>query len=179
MKVAKWICRYLFFAVILAGTICWWGYCSNTVAQLNETIGSAEYIDMASSLSTDALMLLERLEQYQQLRTDALKLILIVGGCLLVLILWHVGSEVVIKKLAQRPAKELKPKKDPKPKKKPVQKPVAPAQPVNSLSEPVSTVAESVEVVSPPAPKGGYCTECGQYYEDFPAFCRKCGNKLK
>lgn len=172
MKVMKWICRYAFFALLLAGCIFWCIYCSTTIAELEATVYSLDYIDLAVSLAPEALELLDRIAQFEELLDTAILATVIVGVCLLLLIIYHVVSTTLMKKKAARcvSASPVIP-----------QTPVIPEVPVASAEVTVEPEAERIEVSAPAeaVSEGVSCSQCGQYYEKRPIFCVRCGHKFE
>ena len=145
MKGIKWVCRYAFLGLVFVLSLAWCIYCAITVNQLENTVNSLEYIDLAVQLSPEAVELLDRLDQFEALLQTAIVVTVIAAVCIAGLIAFQVV------------AGKLKDKKPAVPKK----------------------IAAKKEAPAPqPEKKSGFCTNCGQFYEELPAFCVKCGEKI-
>lgn len=149
MKRMKWICRYAFLGLLLAGGIFWAVYCQITVSELNARIYSLEYIDLAVSLSNETLELLDRAEQFTQMRNAALIASAVLAVCIAAL----VAFQILSKKLA---AKKTVVREKPR-----------------AVPEAPKAVPEV------PVDAGVICAKCGQHYEQKPSFCVRCGNKFE
>ena len=90
MKIMKWICRYAFLGLLLAGALFWGIYCQIAILELEAPVHSLDYVDLAVSLSPEALALLERIDQFEQLRNGAVIAAAVVVLCLGVLIVFQI-----------------------------------------------------------------------------------------
>lgn len=158
MTTAKWIFRYVLIGLLLLGCIFWCVYCSVSISQMEATVNSMEFVDMALEDSLQAFKLLERIEKFEGLLRSSLIATAIVGVILIALIVYHVVSKSLAKKAAMP---------------KPAPTNTAPVQ---------ETSAEAPASEPVPAPaaeqKGGFCTNCGAHYDEMPPFCVHCGTKL-
>lgn len=165
MKRMKWICRYGFLGLLLAGCAGWGVYCQVAVRNLKKTADSLEFIDMAVSRPKDAVALLERIDKFTALRNWGF----ILAGVMLLCIGLMVTFQIVYPKMQAKAPKAPKQPKAPKVKKEKKSAPVAAPAPA---AEPVpAPVAE-------PAPKPVFCHQCGTRYDEKPPFCGNCGAKL-
>ncbi len=155
MKVTKWICRYGFFAVLLALAVLWCVKCQITIDQLEAKLNSPEYIDMVVDHFEEAVALKEEAEVFRGHRLKGFIGCGAIGGLLVLLILWHIFGDKLVSKVkalfAPKPKKEKMPK----------------------------VVKQKAVVVQTPPKFSGYCTACGKYYEELPAFCEECGAKIE
>ena len=182
MKRMKWICRYGFLGLLLAGCAGWGVYCQVAVSNLKKTADSLAFIDMAVSRPKEAVALLERINKFTALRNWGF----ILAGVMLLCIGLMVTFQIVYPKMQAKAPKAPKAPKPPKaPKVKPVKKsaPVAAPAPAPA-AEPVPA-PQPVVVPQPepapapePAPKPVFCHQCGTRYEEKPPFCGNCGAKL-
>lgn len=198
----KWVCRYAFLALLLIGAIAWCIYCNITVADLEKQIYSLSYIDLAASLSTDAIILLDRLDTFQNLANTGMIVCFVIGGCLLLLIAYHILSTVLSKKCQKKPncvpadapviaPQPFIPTAFAEPAVIPVEEPTIVEEPVpeiipetlpeepTEIPEDITTDAPAVqEEAVPEEPAGVFCPNCGKFYQTAPAFCSQCGNKM-
>lgn len=194
MKVAKWICRYAFFALLLGGAVAWCVYCQSEVNDLENLSNSAEFIDTALESFNEATRILDRIDYFKGLRNNGIIVAAIIAGALVLLILWNIFGNKLTQKLKSK-SKTEKPKKEKKPRPEKVKRPATvsaqtaarsqnnrtpsstPAKPVTSAQGGAEQNAGSAQE-SAPAKRSGYCPQCGQYYEELPAFCAVCGAKI-
>ncbi len=203
MKIAKWICRYAFFGLLLALCVLWCLQCQKTVNQLNAQINSVEYIDMVLENQDKALALENEVLQFQGYQKTGILIGCVVLGLLLLLIMWNIfGNRISgkIKALFRKKEKVEVPEAVPAVQVEEANIPQAAAAPVETdvetsaeeqpadmteelPAENVQTadVAEEQPVLPAEAeetPAGVTCPNCGQYYPGAPAFCTNCGAKL-
>lgn len=104
MSRGKWICRYLFFALLLTACLGFCGYCLYTIAALEAQTKSLAYVELALESLVKAREVLEQIEWVRMLLIRGLIATGVVAGALVLLIGWHVFS----KKRASRPPKAKK-----------------------------------------------------------------------
>ena len=141
MSKGKWICRYLFFALLLLLCLGFCGYCLFTVQTLEAQTRSLEFVDLALESMVKAQELVGRIENYRTLLTRGLIATGAVALALALLIGWHILSV----KWAKRPPKEKKAAKAPE----------APA----AVSAPTDTVCPTCGKGVQPGT--GFCGYCG------------------
>ena len=90
MKRMKWICRYGFLGLLLAGAAGWSVYCQVAMKKLEKTVDSLEFIDMAVSRPKEAQALLERLEKFQGLRNWGLIVAGVLALCIVLLAVYQI-----------------------------------------------------------------------------------------
>lgn len=154
MTKAKWVCRYIFLALLLAGCVFWCIYCAVSISKMEATVNSMEFVDMSLEQSTQALKLLDRIDKFENLLRSCLIVTAAIGVCLAAMIIFHVVS---VKSAGKKKAKP---------------------QTATEITAP-KIVSEVVSVSVEPAKQGGFCTNCGAHYEELPPFCIHCGTKLK
>lgn len=98
MSRGKWICRYLFFALLLVLCLGFCGYCLYTISALEAQTQSLAYVELALESMAKAREVLDRIQWVRQLLTRGLIATGVVTGALVLLICWHVFS----RKLANR-----------------------------------------------------------------------------
>lgn len=185
MKVMKWICRYSFFGLLLAGGGLWCGYCGWTVNRLEAQMADASFIDLALKSVADAQEVLDRAERFRGYLEAGIWFCVAVLGLLALLI----ASQVYMKKRASRPKPEKAPVAAPAPEEKPqaaeAAQPPAEAEPSaetaaeESAEEEVPVPEEIPAAVQPEEPeKLWFCTDCGKPYTQGAKFCAGCGRKL-
>lgn len=169
MKTVKWICRYVFFALLLAICVLWCVFCHRSIVSLEATTASVAFIDLAERSIADADAMLTRLERYKALYDAGIIAGIAVLAALVLLIVWHALSGVLKKKLAERSAAKAAARE-------------AAAQRAAQEAELAAQKAaqEASRSDSPGEPdKGpGYCPYCGAYYAVKESFCAECGQKL-
>lgn len=184
MKTIKWVCRYLFFALLLgiAGIWCW--QCHSTVAKYESQSNSVAFIDLMMDDYDTALEIKQEADLFGTYRTKGFIALAIIGGAVLLLILWNIFGDKLCASV--KSAFKRKPKQKPAvatASAAPVQaeEPVwqQPAEPV--WQQPAEPVWQE-PVPEQPAPQvsvqGGYCVHCGARYEGESNFCVSCGNPV-
>ena len=142
MSRGKWVCRYLFFALLLIVCLAFCGYCLYTIAALEAQTRSLAFVTLAMESMAKAREVLERIEWVRMLLTRGLIATGVVAGTLALLICWHIFS----KKRANRPPKV---KKAPK-------AAVAPVIPAQATSGAVCP-----HCGKPVLPNAAFCGSCG------------------
>lgn len=180
MKTVKWICRYVFFALLLAICVLWCVFCHRSIVSLEATTASVAFIDLAERSIADADAMLTRLERYNALYDAGIIAGIAVLAALVLLIVWHALSGVLKKKLAERSAAKAAAREAAA--QKAAQEAELAAQKAAQEAELAAQKAaqEASRSDSPGEPdKGpGYCPYCGAYYAVKESFCAECGQKL-
>ncbi len=125
MKKAKWICRYIFFTLLLVGAVLFTLYSHSIVLQIEEVLNSTEFIDKALRSYSEAAEVIERCEYYMDLRFYGFIVSAVILGITVLLILWNIFGDKLVRKLKSLFTKKKKNKK--KDDTTPVQQPSAEA----------------------------------------------------
>lgn len=166
MKVFKWIIRYTFLGLLGAAAALWWAYCNGTIATLQATVDSPKFIDMATDSFSDAVALLDRIEEFEDARLIGIIGVIVVAVLLVLLILWNVYGEKIAEKVKAKAARAKEQRKASAAQK------VKPAQVRADKAEPPASAPETA------AEKSFFCPYCGHKHAKRPAFCAGCGQPI-
>lgn len=169
MKTVKWICRYVFFALLLAICVLWCVFCHRSIVSLEATTASVAFIDLAERSIADADAMLTRLERYKALYDAGIIAGIAVLAALVLLIVWHALSGVLKKKLAERSAAKAAAREAAAQKA---------AQEAELAAQKAAQEASRSDSPGEPDKSPGYCPYCGAYYAVKESFCAECGQKL-
>lgn len=169
MKTVKWICRYVFFALLLAICVLWCVFCHRSIVSLEATTASVAFIDLAERSIADADAMLTRLERYKALYDAGIIAGIAVLAALVLLIVWHALSGVLKKKLAERSAAKAAAREAAAQKA---------AREVELAAQKAAQEASRSDSPGEPDKGPGYCPYCGAYYAVKESFCAECGQKL-
>ncbi len=172
MRVLKWIVRYAFFALLLGGAVVWWLYCNATIATLQATVDSPEFIETATESISDAIAMMDRIEQFQDLRLIGIIGVAVVGFLLVLLVLWNIFGKRIAAWSKVKADGVITRIKTPRP-----AKPKAVAAPA-SAPAPTAQPAAEAPTAEAPAKKSYFCPYCGHEHAKRSAFCAGCGQKL-
>ncbi len=115
MKTIKWICRYLFFAVLLALAVLWCLKCQETIDQLEELRESPAYIDMVIERFDEAVAVQQKIKTFRGHQTKGIIAGAVTGVALLALVAWHIFGGKISKKVKARLGKRTPKVKAPRP----------------------------------------------------------------
>ncbi len=164
MNVFRWICRYLFFALLLAVAVLWCIKCQETIDRLEAVTNSPAYIDIVIDNYPEALELQQRTDFFYSQRLYGI----IAGGGIalfaMLLVLWNIyGGRV----------------RDARKKKSEAFLPPVAEQPMEPWAAPPAqpTMATGFYVPAD-IPNGNsdvFCRNCGARVDSGSRFCAKCG----
>ena len=161
MKLYKTIYRYALAGLVLAGSVAWTVYCHLVVAQQQAFNKSTDFIDLALRSPQKADALLQRVEQFQQLRTMGLILAILAAVVLALMITWQVLCHRW-EKAGKDPIGDLLRKQQEK------------AQAKKQLKQEQKAAKAAQEAEA----KKGFCPNCGTPYKEAVGFCTECGAPL-
>lgn len=148
MKTFKSVYRYALVVLLLAACVAWTVYTHAVTTQLEATVGSAAFIDLAVRSSKQAEALLVRLDQFQQLRLAGF----IAAGVMLLVLVLMIVCQLVAKhweKQGKNPLQALTKGMGEKLKKKPKDESGFCPNCGTAYARPV-----------------GYCEQCGYFLEE-------------
>lgn len=169
MKLFKTIYRYALVGLPFAASVAWTVYCQIALVQQKAYNLSKEFIDLSLRSMKDAVALVERAAQLQQLRNIGLVLSIVLLLVLALMITWQILN-ARWEKAGKNPVanffRSLKDKKNQLAEKQQQKK-------QEQLEQKAKAEAQKAQA------QRGFCPNCGTPYDSATGFCTNCGCSLE